>query len=188
MTRIYSGDLAKPIKLDSLPLLYTPEQYEARSKAYIAELERRMGLLCEAHGVKTGDWRNLCWRLAFDLSCFQLAEVERRGRTALWTSFTRLILVLSIEELQELGLSVTKATQRLANEEPWRSMVSHANGARRLRDESTRLTELDQKCLPLIRERRAQLIALGEITDEPGAFARNSLADIYAQDEIKNEQ
>ena len=186
MTRKYGGDLAKPIKLAPLGLLHTPEQYEARSNEHIAELERRMGLLFEEHGVKAGDWQSLCWSLALDLPGFQLASGKSLGRHKRWDDFTRAVLVLNIEEHKALGRSVTDATQRLSNEEIWRSMVRHANGAERLRSEATRLT--DPRWLPMLRDCRDQMIELGVIADEPGAFARKYLAVNYAQDDPQNEQ
>lgn len=188
MTREYSGDLAEPIKLEPLPLLYTDVQFAAWSKAHNAEVERRMGLLFEAHGVMRGDFRGLAWSLAFDLLCFRLAGTERRGRPKCWDEQTRLWLVLSIEEFKMEGLSVTKATKYLATVEPWRSMVTHANGARRLRDESTRLSEFGRASLPGFLECRQSLIELGEISGAPGELARKYLANNYAHDEPQNEQ
>jgi hypothetical protein len=40
----------------------------------------------------------------------------------------------------------------------------------------------------MLRDARDQMIASGEITDKPGAFAHKYLATNYAQDELKNEQ
>ena len=186
MTRKYSGDLAKPIKLAPLGLLYTPEQYAARRKEHITELERRMGLLFEAHGVMAGDLNSLCWRLALDLPGFQLSSSKPLGRPKRWDEFTRVVLALCFEELRALGFSITEAAQRLANEEPWRSMVRHADGAKRLIRESTR--EPDPRLLSMMRDGRESMIASGEITDEPGAIAHKYLAVIYAQDEPQIEQ
>jgi hypothetical protein len=186
MTRRYSGDLAKPIKLDRLGPLHTPAQYEAWSKVHVAEVERRMGLLFEEHGVKAGDWMSLCWSLALDLPSFQLASDKSLGRRKHWDDVTRTLLILSIEEHQALERSVTDATKRLAKEEPWRSMVRHAEGAERLRSESTRPT--DPSLLPMFRAHRDLMIASGQINDEPGAFARNYLSVNYAQHEPRNEQ
>jgi len=186
MTRRYSGDLAKPIKLDRLGPLHTPAQYEVWSKVHEAEIERRMGLLFDEHGVKAGDWTSLCWSLALDLPSFQLASIKSLGRRKHWDDVTRTLLVLSIEEHQALGRSVTDATKRLAKEETWRSVVRHANSAERLRSESTRLT--DPRLLPMFRDHRDLMIESGEITDEPGAFARKYLADNFAQHEPQNEQ
>ena len=188
MIRKYSGDLAKPIRLEPLPLLYTTAQYEAWSKAPITELVRRMGLLMDEHGVKPHDICPLSWSLALDLPGFQLAGPECRGRDKVWKQDTRILLVLSIEELQVQGFSITRACERLAAMEPWKSKVTHSNGARRLRDESTRLDEFERSMLPMFRDHRDLMIASGEITDEPGAFARKYLADNYAQHEPQNEQ
>ncbi|MNJ40733.1 hypothetical protein D3C77_356330 [compost metagenome] len=188
MIRKYSGDLAKPMKLAPLAPLYTPKQCDARSKAHIDELERRMSLLFESHGVVAGDWKNLCWSLALDLPGFQLAGPECRGRKKHWDQHTRILLALSIEELQAQGFSITGACERLSVTEPWKSMVSHSNGAWRLRDESTRLDELGRSLLGVLRDHRDLLIASSAISDEPGAFARKYLADNDAQDEQKNEQ
>jgi hypothetical protein len=174
MSRKYEGDLAKPIKLKPPPLLYTPAQYEAWVKAHVAELVRRMGLLQEAHGVKAGDGDELSWSLALDLPGFQLAKVGGRGRRKVWNQFVRTLLALSIEELQALGLSITKATERLANEEPWKLMVvySYSRGASQLRDEYTRLSDFERDLVRIFRDYKIALIAAGEIIDEPGAFAR----------------
>lgn len=186
MTRKYSDDLAKPIKLAPLGLLHTPEHCDARSRAHIAEVERRMGLLFEAHGVIAGDWKNLCWSLALDLPGFQVASAQPVGRRKCWDELTRALLVLSIDELRALEPSVTAATQRLAEQEPWLQMVRHAKGDERLRSESTRPT--DPRLLSMLRDSRDLMIASGQITDEPGAFARKYLAVNYAQHEPRNEQ
>ncbi|WP_160104753.1 hypothetical protein [Pseudomonas izuensis] len=188
MSRQYRGDLAKPIKLAPLPLLYTSEQREAWSKAHIAELERRMDLLMDEHGVKSHDICPLARSLALDLPGFQLAGPTRRGRNKHWDQHTRTLLVLSIEELQAQEFSITGACERLAAMEPWKSKVTHSNGARRLRDEFTRLDELERSLLPIFRDQRNLMIASGEITDEPGAFARKYLTVNYTQDEPQSEQ
>jgi len=188
VSRQYSGDLAKPIKLAPLPQLYTPEQREAWSKAHVSELERRMGLLMEEHVLRSHDIGPLVWSLALDLPGFQLAVPECRGRDKHWDQHTRILLVLSIEELQVQGFSITRACERLASTEPWKSKVTHSNGARRLRDESTRLDEFERSLLQMLRDHRDLMITSGEITDEPGAFTRKYLIDNYAQHEPQNEQ
>lgn len=188
MSRQSKGDLAKPIRLAPLPLLYTPEQREAWRKAHISELERRMGLLMDEHGVNPHDICPLAWSLALDLPGFQLASPTCRGRNKHWDQHTRILLVLSIEELQAQGFSITGACERLAAMEPWKSKVTHSNGARRLRDESTRLDEFERSLLPMYRDLRDLMVASGEIADEPGAFARKYLAVNYTQDEPQSEQ
>jgi hypothetical protein len=134
-----------------------------------------MGLLKDEHGVKPHDICPLAWSIALDLPGFQLAGTERPGREKHWDLHTRILLVLSIEELQAQGFSITRACERLAAMEPWKSKITHSNGARRLRDESTRLDEFGRSLLQIFRDHRDVLITSGEIADEPGAFARKYL-------------
>jgi hypothetical protein len=186
MSRIYKGDLAKPIKREPLGPSDTPEQRAAWNEANEAEEKRRMDLLFEAHGIKAGDWESLCWSLAHDLRGFQLPSGKRPGRPKFWWDWPRAELRLDIEELQAAGLSVTEATQHLANVEPYKFLLSHANGAERLRSESTR--QITPRIFELVRYLRDPMSFAGETTEEPEALARKLLDVNNAQDEPQNEQ
>ncbi|MDH4565949.1 hypothetical protein E8E95_04595 [Pseudomonas sp. BN414] len=189
MTRKYKGDLAKPIRLEPPGLLVTPEQQEAWLDAPLPELSRKMNLLLEEYGLEAGACTAAVWSLALDhVPGFQVVIGKGPGRETVWSPCTRALLVLSIEELQVLGITITEACKRLACEEPWASLVKHSNGGQVLRNESTRLDDEGRGWLSLHRDFRNCLMRAGEMPDEPGAFARKFRHLIDVQHRPKNRQ
>lgn len=148
-TAKYTGELLRPLVPPRIGLLMNEAQIAEKYAEIELERWKRMAILFDAHGVNQGDWQSLCFALAIaHVPGFKMAK-GRAGAKTKWQDYDRAMLVLAVEQT---GLSVTEATELLAKQEPWKSMVSHARGAKTLHDEYYRA---DQRMVRMARVAQA---------------------------------
>jgi len=156
----YKGDLIKPMAPPIVGLLASDEDVLRIAKEQVKEEARRMRLLFEAHGIAEGDWVPLCYALARTHVAGFRMEKGRRGRPPKWGDLQRAELVLAVEGT---GLeNIKQATEILAQQEPWQSMLVATRGAETLRDEYTRA---DPRWVNVLRDARAYDRAQQSIED-----------------------
>jgi hypothetical protein len=187
----YSGDLTRPIDIKEPGLLATDEQRQDYRKQVTGELMQRMLLLCAEHEVEQRDWFALALSLAVEnVPGMRLPSGKRPGRPMHWKPLDLAMLAMVIEEVQAAvpGATITDTVKVLAGVEPWKSKCAHSSGAKRLRNEYTKLDELTRKLVPMLRDHRQHLIDQGEITESLSEFARKYLYPINAHHEPDSEQ
>ncbi len=135
----YPKELQRKLRRPRLGALATDDAWNEASKEIQHEVEKRMAMLFQCHDVQPGNWIALCYALArAHITGFQIAD-GFDGPREKWTDNVRAELVIAVEGT---GLNnITRATELLATQEPWRGMVGETNGAERLRDEYNRADE-----------------------------------------------
>ncbi len=159
----YSGDLVKPIEPPVIGWLMQEEQIAEIERSIVQEKNRRMGLLFDAHNIERWNWMALCFAMAkTHVPGFRMAK-GRAGRLKKWGDYERAILVLAVEET---GQKIGDAAKLLVKQEPWKSMVKAARGAKTLSDEYTRA---DARWIALARKAKA----FDALSEEEKESARN---------------
>ncbi|EKS9889518.1 hypothetical protein BTK96_006580 [Burkholderia pyrrocinia] len=139
----FKGSLGKPIFVKPPSLFEFVDSEEAARRKYSESISvartEKLPLLFKHYGVQQGDFVALAMSMAVDLiPGFQVeTEVKRAGPKTKWDDVARGYLAVELERQRQRNprQSIKAAAGHLAKREPWKSYVSGADPAERLRQE-----------------------------------------------------